>query len=156
LAINGTPTVNINYQQHPMQPVPNKYPLYSVDVDVKEFPVNYNYIIDYGNGNAEQEEFTRQRSKEDKPLNEFFGRSITVKEHPLLPKAFEEFPYAKKSKLYDGKFSINNIIVIIIIIVIIVIIIIIVIIMIIIVIIIVIIVIVVIVVVVVVVVEIVK
>jgi hypothetical protein len=104
LAINGTPTVNINYQQHPMQPVPNKYPLYSVDVDVKEFPVNYNYIIDYGNGNAEQEEFTRQRSKEDKPLNEFFGRSITVKEHPLLPKAFEEFPYAKKSKLYDDSF----------------------------------------------------
>eukprot|EP00833_Pecoramyces_ruminatium_P013073 jgi/Orpsp1_1/1187105/evm.model.d7180000055460.1 len=104
LAINGTPTININYQQYEMEPVPDSYPLYQKTLEVEEFPVNYNYILDYGNGHAEQEEFVRQRLQDQVPYNEFFGRSITVKEHPLLPMAFEAFPYTKKSRLFDDSF----------------------------------------------------
>jgi len=104
LAVNGTPSLSINNQSYPMEAVPNSYPLYEVAVDVQEFPVSYHYILDYEDGQQEKEEFTRQRDKDAESLNEFFGRSVTVKEHPLLPKAFEEFPYTKKSKLFDDTF----------------------------------------------------
>jgi len=104
LAINGTPSININYQQYEMEAVPDSYPLYQKMLDINEFPVNYNYILDYGNGHAEQEEFTRQRSENEEPLNEFFGRSITIKKHPLLPNAYEPFKYFKQSRLYNDNF----------------------------------------------------
>jgi len=104
LTVNGTPILNLNDTHYPMDPVTGSYPLYQVTVDVQEFPVDYNYIVDYGDDDTEQEEFVRQRSKDDPSLNEFFGRSITVKEHPLLPKAYEEFPSLKKSKLFDDTF----------------------------------------------------
>jgi len=104
LAINGTPSLNINYQQYEMEAVPDNYPLYQKVIDINQFPVNYNYILDYGNGHAEQEEFTRQRSENEESLNEFFGRSITIKKHPLLPNAYPSFEYFKKSRLYDDNF----------------------------------------------------
>jgi spore coat protein CotH len=101
LAVNGTPILNIGGQQYQMELDPDRAPLYKVKVDVDSFPVKYNYILDSGNGNAEAEQFERVRNEGEKALNEFFNRSITVKEHPLLPKAFESFEYYVPSKLYD-------------------------------------------------------
>jgi len=104
LTIEGTPILNLNDTHYPMDPVEGSYPLYQVTVDVQEFPAEYNYILDYGDNDTEQEEFVRQRDKDAPSLNEFFGRSVTIKEHPLLPRAYNEFPYLKKSKLYDDTF----------------------------------------------------
>ena len=80
---------------------PERAPLYKVKVDIDSFPVKYNYIVDIGNGNAEAEQFERVRNEGEKALNDFFNRSITVKEHPKLPRAFEPFEYYVPSKLYD-------------------------------------------------------
>jgi len=102
LAVNGTPILNIDGQEHTMSL--DKYPLYKVNVDIKNFPVNYNYIIDYGNNEKEEEAFVRQRLEDDESLNEFFNRTITVKKHPELPRAYEAFPYFEQSKLYDDTF----------------------------------------------------
>ncbi|KAG4108420.1 hypothetical protein H8356DRAFT_972453 [Neocallimastix lanati (nom. inval.)] len=104
LAVTGTPTLNINYKQYPMKAVDNSYPLYSTIVELNEYPINYNYILDYGNGNTDQEEFVRQRNRDDEALNDFFGRSINVMEHPLLPRAYKQFPYFRSSKLFDDTY----------------------------------------------------
>jgi len=99
LAINGTPILKIDGgKQYPMNA--EHYPLYSVTADV-DLPVNYNYMVDYGNGESETEEFLRKREKNDETLNEFFNRSVTVVDHPELPRAYEAFPYSTSSKLYD-------------------------------------------------------
>ncbi len=74
-----------------------QYPVYSVTLNNVNAPVNYHYALD----NSE-ETFTRTVNS-DSTLNEFFNRKYTVKEHPLLPKAFDPFPTLKKSKLFDGK-----------------------------------------------------
>jgi len=73
-----------------------EYPVYSVTLKNVNAPVNYHYFL-----NNEEESFTRTL-KNETTLNEFFNRKITVKEHPLLPMAFESLPTLKKSKLYDG------------------------------------------------------
>ncbi|KAL6591145.1 coth protein-domain-containing protein [Neocallimastix sp. 'constans'] len=96
LAVNGTPVLNINGAQQPMTAA--EYPLYEAEVDVDNFPVTYNYSID-----NEVEPFNRQRNKDDKSLNEFFGREITFLEHPLLPRAYNAFELAKNSKLFDDR-----------------------------------------------------
>ncbi|ORY38487.1 hypothetical protein LY90DRAFT_330314, partial [Neocallimastix californiae] len=49
------------------------------------------------------ESFSRKATS-DNTLNDFFDRKYTVKEHPLLPKAFETFDGYKKSKLFDDTF----------------------------------------------------
>jgi len=101
LAVSGTPILSIGGQQYQMELDPNNEPLYKVKVDVSSYPVEYKYIIDYGNGQVEEEQFTRQRNEGEKALNDFFNRSITVKEHPLLPRAYEPFEYFEPSRLYD-------------------------------------------------------
>jgi len=78
-----------------------EYPLYEAEVDVDSFPVTYKYSID-----NETEPFDRKREKDDESLNEFFGREITVMEHPLLPRAYKAFEFAKFSKLFDGMLKI--------------------------------------------------
>jgi hypothetical protein len=124
LAVNGTPILNIGGKQYSMKL--KEYPLYSVDVNIDTFPVKYNYIIKLNKEKTESdsketesenkekresdkeetlsEQFTRERKQDDEPLNEFFNRTITVKKHPELPRAFEAFPYFKQSKLYDDTF----------------------------------------------------
>jgi len=82
----------------------DEYPLYKTKVEVDNFPVNYNYGINYEDGNSEIETFTRQRDKDEKSLNEFFNRSFTVVEHPEVPKAYEPFEFYSPSKLYDDNF----------------------------------------------------
>ncbi|ORX81429.1 hypothetical protein BCR32DRAFT_293284 [Anaeromyces robustus] len=105
LAVNGIPTLNINNEHHKMEAVPDNYPLYKISVNVDNFPVNYNYILNDGEKDKEEkEEFTRQRTKDEYALNEFFGRSVTIKEHPLLPKAYESFKYATQSKLFNDNY----------------------------------------------------
>jgi len=101
LAINGTPVLNIGGKQYQMELDQDNAPLYKVKVDIEKYPVEYKYIMDYGDGKAEEEQFTRVRNEGEKALNEFFNRSVTVKEHPLLPRAFEAFEYYAPSKLYD-------------------------------------------------------
>jgi len=76
-----------------------EYPVYSVTVDAVNAPVKYHYIL-----GSEEEKFTRT-TENDTTLNEFFNRKITVKKHPLLPKAFETIPTLKKSKLFDGNYN---------------------------------------------------
>ncbi|ORX55495.1 hypothetical protein BCR36DRAFT_347431 [Piromyces finnis] len=100
LAVNGTPTLNIEGGQQYKMNV-KEYPLYTVEADINSFPVKYNYILNYDNGQNEIEEFMRQRNKDDDSLNEFFNRSVTVLEHPQLPKAYKAFPHYVPSKLYD-------------------------------------------------------
>jgi len=94
LAVNGTPTLNINGAQQQM--TLDKYPLYKAEVDVDNFPVTYSYSID-----GEAESFQRKREKGADSLNEFFGREQTVIEHPKLPRAYKAFEYQKTSKLFD-------------------------------------------------------
>jgi len=96
LAVNGTPTLNIGGAQQQM--TPDKYPLYKAEVDV-DLPVTYNYSVD-----GETEPFQRTRNKDDESLNEFFGRELTVVDHPKLPRAYEAFQLAKPSKLYDDTY----------------------------------------------------
>jgi len=78
-----------------------QYPIYSVTLNHVNSPVKYHYVL-----GSEEESFTRSvESGVETTLNEFFNRSVTVKNHPLLPQAFPTFPTLKKSKLFDG---INN------------------------------------------------
>jgi len=102
LAVNGTPILNINGQQYQM--AADEYPLYKVKVNVDAFPVNYNYIVTLDANNAVSEQFQRTRQKDEKALNEFFNRSVTIKKHPELPRAYEAFPFFEQSKLYDDSF----------------------------------------------------
>ncbi|ORY55355.1 hypothetical protein LY90DRAFT_455450 [Neocallimastix californiae] len=103
MTVNGKPLLNINGHQYEMKL--DKYPLYKVNIDIDTFPVHYNYIVKYDDDdNTEAEEFVRIRNQNDESLNEFFNRSITVKEHPELPRAYDAFPYFKQSKLYDDNF----------------------------------------------------
>jgi len=104
LAVKGTPSLNISGKQYSMKAVENMYPLYETSIDTSDFPINYNYILDYPDGTSVQEEFSRQRLKNEASLNEYFGRSVTIKEHPLLPKAFEEFPYTSHSNLFNDNY----------------------------------------------------
>lgn len=97
IAVNGTPVLNINGAQQQMTAA--EYPLYEAEVDVNSFPVTYKYSID-----TETEPFDRKREKDDESLNEFFGREITILEHPLLPRAYKAFELAKYSKLFDDRF----------------------------------------------------
>ncbi|ORX87709.1 hypothetical protein BCR32DRAFT_227854 [Anaeromyces robustus] len=78
-----------------------EYPLYKVEIEMDSLPINYNYLITYEDGKEEQEGFLRTRHQDDPVINEFFNRSITILEHPSLPKAYEPFPYFEQSKLYD-------------------------------------------------------
>ncbi|KAG4087051.1 hypothetical protein H8356DRAFT_1059070 [Neocallimastix lanati (nom. inval.)] len=93
IAVTGTPSVVVNNKKHKM--TVEEYPVYSVTLKNVNAPVNYHYFL-----NNEEESFTRTL-KNETTLNEFFNRKITVKEHPLLPMAFESLPTLKKSKLYD-------------------------------------------------------
>jgi len=99
LAVNGTPYLSVGGNKYEM--TLKEYPLYKAEIEVDNFPVEYNYGIVYADGNAEQEAFTRKRNQEEKALNEFFNRQVTIVEHPKLPKAYESFEYFVPSKLYD-------------------------------------------------------
>ncbi|OUM63569.1 hypothetical protein PIROE2DRAFT_61198 [Piromyces sp. E2] len=83
---------------------PQEYPLFKAEVDVDAFPVTYNYMVKFDESKTETEQFQRQREKGAESLNEFFNRSITVKKHPELPRAYEAFQYFEPSKLYDDSF----------------------------------------------------
>jgi len=99
LAVNGTPYVNVNNQQ--VQMTVDEYPLYKAEVDINAFPVQYNYGVVYNDSSNEVEPFERTRGKDEKALNEFFGRSVTVLEHPKLPKAYNSFSNYVPSRLFD-------------------------------------------------------
>jgi len=101
IAVSGTPSVVINKKKYSMKV--EEYPVYSVTVDDVNPPVQYHYVL-----GSEEEKFTRT-AESDTTLNDFFNRSVTVKEHPLLPMAYEQLPTLKKSKLYDGNKNNNNI-----------------------------------------------
>jgi len=84
----------------------HEFPVYKVKVDVDP-PVHYFYSIDYSNtSEAEkgivQEQFDRILESGEETLNEFFNRKITVKTHPILPKAYNKYPQFNPSKLFDG------------------------------------------------------
>ncbi|ORX41995.1 hypothetical protein BCR36DRAFT_416399 [Piromyces finnis] len=93
IAVSGTPSVVINKKKYTMKV--EEYPVYSVTVDVNA-PVNYHYAL-----GSEEESFTRTLSSGTTTLNEFFKRKVTVKKHPLLPKAYDTFSTLKQSKLFD-------------------------------------------------------
>jgi spore coat protein CotH len=93
IAISGTPSVVISSKKYVMNV--EEYPVYSVTINDVYAPVKYHYII-----GKEEEKFTRIVDS-DSTLNEFFNREVTVKKHPLLPKAFETLSTLKKSKLFD-------------------------------------------------------
>jgi len=103
LAVNGTPSLNIGGAQQQM--TLSEYPLYTTEVEVNNFPVTYNYVL-----GDETEQFERKREKGEESLNEFFGRQLTIVEHPLLPRAYKPFELSKTSKFFDDNF-IGNIIV---------------------------------------------
>ncbi|ORX87707.1 hypothetical protein BCR32DRAFT_264125 [Anaeromyces robustus] len=102
LAVNGQPTLNINGQKIQMESP--YYPLFEAEADVSQFPVQYNYSIDYGNGETKDEAFTRKREQNEDALNEFFDRQITILNHPRLPRAYEELDTLELSKLYDDNY----------------------------------------------------
>jgi len=102
LAVNGKPYVNIGENQYEM--TLKEYPLYKAEVEVNEYPVIYNYGINYDDGTAAKEAFSRKRNQNEKSLNEFFDRQVTTQEHPPIPKAYEPFEFYKPSKLYDETF----------------------------------------------------
>ena len=93
VAVSGTPSVVVNNRKYVMNL--EQYPIYTATVNVNP-PVNYHYTL-----NNKEESFSRKATS-DNTLNDFFDRKYTVKEHPLLPKAFETFDGYKKSKLFDG------------------------------------------------------
>eukprot|EP00833_Pecoramyces_ruminatium_P015878 jgi/Orpsp1_1/1189910/evm.model.d7180000075414.1 len=73
-----------------------EYPVYNYTLKDIVTPVTYRYIL-----NDKEESFDRILNTGTVTLNEFFDRSITVKYHPSLPKAYDSFPTFKNSKLYD-------------------------------------------------------
>jgi len=81
-----------------------EYPLYKAEVEVDGFPVEYNYGKVNNDGSVENEAFSRKRNENDKSLNEFFDRRITITKHPPIPKAYEPFEFYNPSKLYDENF----------------------------------------------------
>ena len=93
VAISGTPSVVVNNKKYVMKL--EQYPIYTATINVNA-PVKYHYAL-----NDREESFSRKATS-DITLNDFFDRKYTVKEHPLLPKAFETFDGYKKSKLFDG------------------------------------------------------
>jgi len=96
IAVDGTPSVIINNKKYAMKLL--EYPVYQAVVNVNP-PVQYHYSLTVG-GKTQVENFTRKATTSI-TLNEFFGRSITVKKHPLLPKVYETPSTVKQSKLYD-------------------------------------------------------
>lgn len=96
IAVSGTPYCYVNNKKYTMKE--EQYPVYSLTLNSLVAPIKYHYGID-----NKEESFTRTLNSES-TLNEFFNRKVTVKEHPLLPKAFETFPTLKKSQLYDDRF----------------------------------------------------
>jgi len=99
IAVDGTPSVVINNKKYSMTLL--EYPVYQATVNVNT-PVNYHYALKTGS-KTEEESFTRKATTSE-TLNEFYGRSITVKKHPLLPKIYEAPSTVKQSKLYDGNY----------------------------------------------------
>ncbi|OUM64121.1 hypothetical protein PIROE2DRAFT_9228, partial [Piromyces sp. E2] len=93
IAIKGTPSVKIGGKTYTM--AVDEYPVYNVTVDVNT-PVTYRYVLD-----GKTESFDRTLETGTETLNEFYDRTVTVKYHPELPKAFESYPTMKNSKLYD-------------------------------------------------------
>jgi len=88
-----------------------EYPVYQVKVKSAKAPVHYCYSIDYSGTDYSskgvvREQIDRVLNSGDETLNEFFDRSITVKEHPALPKAYPSFERYSPSKLYDGMYKI--------------------------------------------------
>jgi len=98
VAVDGTPSVVINNKKYAMKLL--DYPVYQAEINVNA-PVKYHYSLNI-NGKTQEEKFTRQ-AKTSETLNEFFDRSVTVKQHPLLPKVYETPSSVKQSKLYDDK-----------------------------------------------------
>jgi len=96
IAVDGTPSVVINNKKYSMTLL--EYPVYQATVNVNT-PVNYHYALKT-DSKTEEESFTRKATTSE-TLNEFYGRSITVKKHPLLPKIYEAPSTVKQSKLYD-------------------------------------------------------
>eukprot|EP00833_Pecoramyces_ruminatium_P001418 jgi/Orpsp1_1/1175450/evm.model.c7180000053950.1 len=96
IAISGTPSVVVDGKQYSMSV--EEYPVYSVTVDDVNAPIEYHYKL-----GKEEEKFTRT-AQSDTTLNEYFNREITIKQHPLLPMAYETLPTIKKSKLFDDTF----------------------------------------------------
>ncbi|ORX87708.1 hypothetical protein BCR32DRAFT_264126 [Anaeromyces robustus] len=94
---NAEPAVVIDGTPYAMQI--DEYPVYKVQVDVPQLPVEYKYILN-DNGVSTEEQFTRTRT-EKKGLNDFFNRSQTVIDHPQLPRAYPQFSTYVPSKLYD-------------------------------------------------------
>ncbi|ORX77444.1 hypothetical protein BCR32DRAFT_295605 [Anaeromyces robustus] len=93
VAVDGTPSVVVNNKKYVMKV--EEYPVYSVTLNSINAPVKYHYVL-----GKEEEKFTRTANSES-TLNDFFNRKITVKKHPLLPKAFETSSTLKQSKLFD-------------------------------------------------------
>eukprot|EP00833_Pecoramyces_ruminatium_P002993 jgi/Orpsp1_1/1177025/evm.model.c7180000059879.2 len=96
IAVSGTPSVVVNGKKYSM--TVEEYPVYSVTVNDANPSDKYYYVV-----GSDKEKFTRT-VESDTTLNEFFNRTITVKQHPLLPMAYEQLPTLKKSKLYDDTF----------------------------------------------------
>jgi len=100
IAVNGTPSVKVNSKEYPM--TLDNYPIYKVTVPDVSAPVEYHYILNNG---AEIIEESQTRTTDlPETLNDFFGRSITLKKLPLLPKVYETLNTIKKSKLYDDNY----------------------------------------------------
>jgi len=97
IAVTGEPSVTVDGTPYAMQI--DEYPVYKIEVDVSQLPVEYSYSLTE-NGSVYQEQFTRTRQTK-KALNDFFNRSQTVVEHPQLPRAYPAFPTFVQSKLYD-------------------------------------------------------
>ena len=95
IAVSGKPSVKVNGKSYDMEV--DEYPVYNVTLNVNT-PVTYRYELD-----GKEESFDRTLETGIETLNEFYNRTITVKYHPELPKAYESNPTMKNSKLYDGK-----------------------------------------------------
>jgi len=100
----GTPSVIVDNKSYKMEV--KEYPVYQVKVKSAKAPVHYCYSIDYSGTDYSskgvvREQIDRVLNSGDETLNEFFDRSITVKEHPALPKAYPSFERYSPSKLYD-------------------------------------------------------
>lgn len=100
IAVNGNPSVIVNSKEYAM--TLDEYPVYKVTVPEVSAPVEYHYIL---KNDADIIEESQTRTTElPETLNDFFGRSITLKKLPLLPKVYETPNTIKKSKLYDDNY----------------------------------------------------
>jgi len=103
IAPKGKPSVNVGGKSYEMEVL--EFPVYKATVDVNP-PVTYSYSIDYKGTNEEskgvvQEKFERKLESGEETLNEYFERQITIKTHPVLPKAFQSYENYSPSKLFD-------------------------------------------------------